>query len=469
MRWCDPELRRIGHDVTERWAKAAAIFGFYDYAYGQCYCVPRVYPHLMAEYLRYGRDQGVRVHYAELSPNWGEGPKPYVYLKLQWNPDLDVDELLNDWYTRCVGPEAAPLLKEYYAIWERFWTQDIQKSKWWDRTGQYVDSLDTAYMMDVREADIRKSRELLDHCVAKAGTELQRKRAELLRAAFEYYEASVLAYQPNVLARTQRIRNEADALTVVGQVSDAIQMNQRRAELTRQTRKHPVLDQNQGMDQQPRLSGELWHADLLWHLLDWAGRAPAVRSKLQSLTDFRAPAVQKNVDILLALVDGRAERVSANFSFEESGMEPWHERWEVQNGTMKPAAGTAHTGARSMLCEGTERAGVMQFVPARAGDYVAVVFALVPEGQMSAGEVGLNAQPVSGKRTLWGPTLKRKTVPGEWTPLVHPVQIPAQIDGSAIDQVFLFVYAAGFKPGERVYLDDVALYRLPGSAARGAN
>ncbi|HCU33987.1 MAG TPA: hypothetical protein DGT21_00660, partial [Armatimonadetes bacterium] len=63
----------------------------------------------------------MKAHYAEIYPNWGEGPKPYIHLKLWWNPDRDVDALLDEWYVRCVGPDAAASLKQYYAIWERFW------------------------------------------------------------------------------------------------------------------------------------------------------------------------------------------------------------------------------------------------------------------------------------------------------------------------------------------------------------
>jgi alpha-glucuronidase len=43
-----------------------------------------------------------------LIPFWGEGPKPWIYNKLQWNPNQNVDALLDDWYRAAVGEQDAP-------------------------------------------------------------------------------------------------------------------------------------------------------------------------------------------------------------------------------------------------------------------------------------------------------------------------------------------------------------------------
>lgn len=122
MKWIDAELAADGKRITEAWQAASPVLGWYDYIYGSAYCVPRVWFHLMSDYYRYARNHGVRAMYAEAYPNWGEGPKLYVSLKLQWNPDRDVDELLREWYVRAVGPDAAGDLADYYADWEDFWT-----------------------------------------------------------------------------------------------------------------------------------------------------------------------------------------------------------------------------------------------------------------------------------------------------------------------------------------------------------
>jgi hypothetical protein len=194
MKWVDIEIEKEGKRITELWAKKAPILGWCDYIYGTPYLLPRVYFHKMADYYQYGHAHGVRVMYAEAYPNWGEGPKLYVTLKLQWNPNLDVDALLKDWYTCAVGKDAAPDLAAYYEHWERFWIERVLKSKWFTKGGQYLMFSDPGYLDIVTYDDISKSRKLLEAVVAKTKTEKQRARAELLLRAFEYYEASAVSY-----------------------------------------------------------------------------------------------------------------------------------------------------------------------------------------------------------------------------------------------------------------------------------
>ena len=115
MKWIVPELEADGKRMTETWQAASPVLGWYDYIYGSAYCVPRVWFHLMGDYYRYAQGHGVRAMYAEAYPNWGEGPKPFVSLKLQWDPNRNVDELLQEWYVRTVGPDAADDLAAYYS------------------------------------------------------------------------------------------------------------------------------------------------------------------------------------------------------------------------------------------------------------------------------------------------------------------------------------------------------------------
>jgi len=194
MKWIDPDIEKIGHAATEAWHAASPSLGWYDYIYGTPYYLPRVWFHHNGGYERYAQQHGVKAQYAELYPNWGEGPKPYIFLKLWWNPNQDVDKLLNEWYFHCVGPKAAPDLAAYYAIWERFWTKDILSSKWFSKNGQYLNFSSTGYLADVKLDDLLESRRLLDSCLAKCSTDKQRARAEVLRKAFQYYETSIMTY-----------------------------------------------------------------------------------------------------------------------------------------------------------------------------------------------------------------------------------------------------------------------------------
>jgi len=231
MKWVDPDIERQGKELTERWADQASQIGWYDYIYGTPYLVPRVYFHKMAEYYSYAKSRGVRAMYAEAYPNWGEGPKLYVALRLQWDPDLDVDALLNEWYRAAVGEKSAEDLAAYYSLWEDFWTNRVKKSAWFAGRGAYLKFTGYGYLELVTYRDIEQSRRLLESVAAKAETQDQKERAGIILRAFEYYEASVIAYLGLVKKQYQPGMDKAYYK----------KMDQKRKDLVKEFEKDPVL------------------------------------------------------------------------------------------------------------------------------------------------------------------------------------------------------------------------------------
>ena len=106
----------------------------------------------------------MKYYYAELYPNWGEGPKPWILSKLLWNPNRNVDSLLNIWYVKTAGKKAAPKLKEFYAIWEKFWTKDILDLKWSinRKANVYLNFDDLGYLNYVPVNYVKKSNSLIE-------------------------------------------------------------------------------------------------------------------------------------------------------------------------------------------------------------------------------------------------------------------------------------------------------------------
>ncbi len=278
MKWIDPEIRAAGEEVTQRWADAVPVVGWYDYIYGASYLVPRVYFHHMADYYRSGYEDGVRALTAEAYPNFGEGPKLYVSLKLQWDPHADVDELLDEWYELAVGPEAAPYVKRYYAHWEDFWTRRILDSEWWTEQGQYLRFNVPTYLEDVSLDEIAQSREWLEAAVANAQTDEQRARAKLLLRAFEYYEASAIAYPRKGPA--PELATEAEALAWLDDILRRSEMAEWRRSLSAEDFDgHPFLHHCFQIDRYDLISGHDWGARDMWTLFDWAARSDAVRAR----------------------------------------------------------------------------------------------------------------------------------------------------------------------------------------------
>ena len=195
MRWADSSLKLQGHELNNAWEKEAKVLGWWDYSYGYNYLVPRVWFHQMQQYLQWGARNNVKYYFAELYPNWGEGPKPWVQSKLLWNPDYNVDSLLNLWYIKTAGEKAAPKLKEYYEIWEKFWTKDIFKSTWNTNKRQYLNFYNTSYLNDVPLAYINRSDELINKAYELAGTDFQKQRVSKLKEMWQLYRLAIILYQ----------------------------------------------------------------------------------------------------------------------------------------------------------------------------------------------------------------------------------------------------------------------------------
>lgn len=194
MKWIDRDIELTGKKMTKLWGTAASRLGWYDYIYGTPYMVPRVYFSKMGDYLRYGSEQKVQAIVAEAYPNWGEGPKLYVALKLMWNPQADVKGLVNEWYEAAVGRDAAPDLSEYYALWENFWTVKILTNKWFSQNPQILPFHMSGYLDTVTLDDMQRSRQLLENVISRVKTKEQKARADVIWKEFELYEASVLSY-----------------------------------------------------------------------------------------------------------------------------------------------------------------------------------------------------------------------------------------------------------------------------------
>lgn len=475
MKWIDAELRAGGEAATRHWQQSVPTFAWYDYIYGTPYCLPRVYFHHAGDYLRLAADHGVKAHYAEIYPNFGEGPKPYVHLRLWWNPRQDVDQLLAEWYDRCVGPEAAPQLAKYYAIWERFWTQDIQKSAWFNKTGTWLAFSSPEYLADVRPEDIAESRRLLEACIAACRTDRQRARARLLEKAFQYYEASALAYLAHVQPTGTCAETEADALAVLESAVRGLEMAQRRRHLALDVfPKDPVLVNPLGIDRFPALSGVTWGGRGLSTIADWAVKGDnRVRQRVQQLASkAEAELVRDQAALLLALADGTTQLVSTNPSFEEgrgeqaAGWSYWRKPDEGPDkplGRMLRTAAAKHSGEHGLLCDAMLRGGPVQTVATPGpGRYVAVAWVYAPEGQKSAGTVELTLTPLDEKsRNLPGYSAgQAQPQPGSWTLLTLGVNLPEAIGGSKVVRVRLIPIVDGFQDSGQVIFDDVGLHRM---------
>ncbi len=205
VQWADAGRREQFKKIVEAWSDRAKQLGHYEYMFGELnITIPRLYAHSLADYLRYANDQGVIGFYAETTRMRANamayvGPQPYLLLRLLWNPDADVDLLINDWCASAVGVDAAPYLEKYYQRWEQIWTERIPKTMWFgigSAPRTYLKYNSDEYLQAVTTDDLDACEQLLVLAFENAPAQgPQHDRAAMFLADFRKHRAERLDYQ----------------------------------------------------------------------------------------------------------------------------------------------------------------------------------------------------------------------------------------------------------------------------------
>ncbi|MBP1990712.1 DUF4838 domain-containing protein [Paenibacillus eucommiae] len=487
--WGDERVEAIGKSFTERWNQAATSIGWYEYLYGGTYTLPKVYNERMADNYRYGLEKGVVGTFSELYPNWGEGPKPWLSLKLQWNPEQDEAVLLQEWYERAVGAEAAADLAAYYEHWEEFWSTRIFETSWYETWYQsnpranYMPFYDASYLKAVKAEEIVESRRLLEAVVEKASTAQQKKRAEMLLHNFEYYEASALSY-PIISDVNEFPDNTTEAIELLDdlmarQVRDPIAMYAKRLSLVDEYETDPVL----ALPSRPQDVGMVWQSiSYTPLLLVWLNGQPEEGAVWQHLQQVAEVEEGSEVGEYAAYLLDQAQHVSKtllnlNPSFEEydaydgpSSIHSanWNYGYYNDNRTEEEVAyrtnAYARTGTFSIAAKGISKGIMMEGVDLSAPPQTLEVkgYYYTAPGTGSSGKVKISLNFYGDSGVIHTATSAWKTVSateGQWAPVQLFHTIPEYLQPS-VRWILLIVEQEGFQPGEIVYIDDVGMFEV---------
>ncbi|MCK5803986.1 MAG: DUF4838 domain-containing protein [Lentisphaeria bacterium] len=137
--WHDPEYKKKDMEFATAWAEAAGAFGTYDYT-GLTWLLPRVYPHAMAESLRfYDRVGAVAVTNEAFPTWWYAAPQMYLRAKLMWDPKQDPDKVLDEFYDGFFGPAQKPMSR-FYSVLERCMMKK-RDGRWFEGLGSVLQQL----------------------------------------------------------------------------------------------------------------------------------------------------------------------------------------------------------------------------------------------------------------------------------------------------------------------------------------
>jgi len=214
------------------------------------------------------------------------------------------------------------------------------------------------------------------------------------------------------------------------------------------------------------MSGDAWGAGSLWRVYDIAAKSDGpVRARIRDLAaNSESDLVRGQAQMMLKLIDSTLEPLTKNYSFEQgkgTAADSWGWWVKFGIGRMLRSEDVAHTGKFSVLCDGMKRGGPTQQFPITPGKYALVCFVYIPEGQQSHGTAEL-AMTLRDDKSVNLPSASTKIVPppGEWTAIAIAAEVPEQVAGRPVKSVMPIIIPDGFEPGEKLYFDDVMLYRI---------
>ncbi|MBP1988743.1 DUF4838 domain-containing protein [Paenibacillus eucommiae] len=109
-------------DLIADWKKLGVQVSFYSYMFNLADPgLPFSMINRIVEEMSYFRKEGMNELRFEVMPSWGyQGPSLYLMSKLSWNPELDVQETLFDYFSKYYGPAAEPMWNHFRKLEDTF-------------------------------------------------------------------------------------------------------------------------------------------------------------------------------------------------------------------------------------------------------------------------------------------------------------------------------------------------------------
>jgi len=477
--WHDPEYRRKDMEFAQAWAAKAGAFGTYNYT-SLGWFLPRVYPHLMAESLRfYDRLGAVAVTNESWPSFWYCGPQLYLRAKMMWDPGLNCDTVLDEYYHGFFGPAADPM-KRLYTVFEHCMTKP-RPGRWFGGISSVPDqiALWSPQDLDACRAALQNAR------TAAVDKRPFADRVDLVRRGFAYVEAIIREYW-----QAQRLRDATSAAAPdVEKLLDALREFAARARTRRgqwdDIKGEPLIAGNYLRIKRERASRlNSWHAHLdssaaqaMSVLMQNADRLSAERLSA-CIASLDSPGLSRKLRAMRWVRrHPDAENLLRNAGFEEtkgdarapqgvdwvsSDAPPGWSKWALEPGNvsrLRWRADGGRTGSRCVSHEGVKNACFIQAIPVKPGQVYAASAWARTEGSPEA-SVGLYIQWQDAKGAWASPAPRRLTeVAGgksDWRRIVNIYVIP-----EGVARAVHLLRARNQAPGDLAVFDDVRVVRIP--------
>ncbi|MFH0964899.1 MAG: DUF4838 domain-containing protein, partial [Planctomycetota bacterium] len=469
--WWNKDVKNTEQAHRREWARRVGHLGRYEY-YGLDWWMPRYYPHLLDEEIKFDRDLGFGSEYAEIyALRTHLAPMLWAVTRLYWDATLDMDDLLDTFFSGMFA-EAAQPMKRYWEGLEDAWVNrdpSITGNGWRDLETQA--KLFPPQRLDPLEACLKEAGE-------RTQSDLVRQRINLFADALEFSAyIGRTCYLGRALAQAP-ITNEESARQALDQAFELDSLSRQRQrrweeikagdDLTGQALRGMAAVTGSTLAQVTQFEAPMYAA--LDEALAWfRDNAPAKTAAL--VASFRQThpdsGLVQILDAKEGIVSGSYANLLANGDFEKepssTGAAPvgWG-RWQTEG--CKGRFGSRRF-KRSMVGEitGAKSAVFMQDINVAPGEVYyasARVRHLPRDGKgkvlLVAGLMDADGKWLDGQSNQF--TTEDASSDGQW----HMLHMLMRMPGRA-GKLRLMCAAQGMAPDEAAQFDDVVLVRLPPS------
>ncbi len=465
--WWRPGLKEKDIELTRQWRERCQHMSRYDYM-GLGFLTPRVFPHAMAEGMKFDHALGFEGVYNEcyvILPN--AAPMMWMMAKLQWNTALDADALLDEFYARMFGTASATM-KEYFVLLEQSWmTPRPGRAGWGHR------NLSTqAHAMSVE--DIARVEELLANARAATTDADVLRRIDIVSAGLQYGAYFVRMYALGDELERDSITTKEEAQAALQKAGELDRLGTERVTFFDsvvkrddilgdsvrglQAKKYFVQDQIKNIDPQ---------SAMLTALTVLQAQSPNEATGIaQQFAAAHTGPLGSLAQTWTRANSGDLPNLLQNSDFESRTSDAATHGWSTwdngkRDARMAIAKGDGRGGSKCVAIANADSACYLQKVPVEAGQrFLCVVWARREHAEdSSAIRLAVRWQTPDG---AWYP--KHDVEPGvslrqagtNWQPMALVASVP---EGAATLVLQLSVSAQGDKA--RALFDDAAVHLIP--------
>lgn len=221
-KWANNTTKISDKNDSKNWTNYMSHLSRYNYM-GFNSIAPRFFPHSLAEGIKYDKGLNFDGMYSEIYTFLPHtAPMIWAFSKLQWDANMDIDNLLNEFYLK-MFENSNEDMKTYYDYLETCWNTDK------DGFNRDVNNNVLQQTLVMTSEDIDKALDILNRAQSKGNTAIVRKRIDIVKGGLMFYSFFVKEYALKKQIESIQLESNSAAETMTSLISQLADLSSERA------------------------------------------------------------------------------------------------------------------------------------------------------------------------------------------------------------------------------------------------